>query len=75
MSLATPNINATIQVREMCPADAESWDAFVLANPQATFFHRAGWKTVIERAFGHTTFFFTGRRKWRHQGRVTYGAN
>ena len=24
---------------------------------EATFFHRAGWKTVIERAFGHKTFF------------------
>ena len=57
MSLVTPNISATVQVREMCPADAESWDAFVLANTQATFFHRAGWKTVIERAFGHTTYF------------------
>jgi FemAB-related protein (PEP-CTERM system-associated) len=23
----------------------------------ATFFHRAGWKTVLERAFGHSTYF------------------
>lgn len=29
------------------------WDAFVTACPEASFFHRAGWKEVIERAFGH----------------------
>ncbi len=33
------------------------WDAFVDACPCATFFHRAGWQTVIERAFGHKTWF------------------
>ena len=30
-----------------------AWDRFVAALPQATFFHRAGWRAVIERAFGH----------------------
>jgi FemAB-related protein (PEP-CTERM system-associated) len=33
------------------------WDDFVSHCPQATFFHRAGWKTVIETAFGHPTWF------------------
>ena len=33
------------------------WDAFVSSCPSATFFHRAGWKTVIEGAFGHQTWF------------------
>lgn len=35
----------------------QAWDAFVLSCPEATFFHRAGWQTVIERAFGHKTWF------------------
>ena len=34
-----------------------AWDAYVQAAPDATFFHRAGWKTVLERAFGHKTYF------------------
>jgi FemAB-related protein (PEP-CTERM system-associated) len=34
-----------------------SWDEFVQRCPQATFFHRAGWKTVIETAFRHRTYF------------------
>jgi FemAB-related protein (PEP-CTERM system-associated) len=33
------------------------WDDFVSRCPEATFFHRAGWQTVIETAFGHPTWF------------------
>jgi FemAB-related protein (PEP-CTERM system-associated) len=33
------------------------WDDFVNRCPAATFFHRAGWQTVIEAAFGHPTWF------------------
>jgi FemAB-related protein (PEP-CTERM system-associated) len=39
-----------------------AWDEFVLACPDATFFHRAGWQTVIERAFGHKTWFMVAAR-------------
>jgi FemAB-related protein (PEP-CTERM system-associated) len=38
------------------------WDRFVEAAPDATFFHRAGWKAVIERAFGHPCPFLLARR-------------
>lgn len=34
------------------------WDAFVEQQPDATFFHLSGWKDVIERAFGHKTYFY-----------------
>jgi CelD/BcsL family acetyltransferase involved in cellulose biosynthesis len=47
----------TVRVGELDPADFSRWDAFVAGCSEATFFHRAGWKTVIERAFGHRTFF------------------
>ena len=38
-------------------ATAARWDAFVLACPQATFFHRAGWQSVIGQVFKHPTYF------------------
>jgi FemAB-related protein (PEP-CTERM system-associated) len=38
------------------------WDAFVLAHPQATFFHRSGWLRIIERVFGHQGFFLYAER-------------
>jgi FemAB-related protein (PEP-CTERM system-associated) len=39
------------------------WDAFVMSTPDATFFHRAGWKTVLEEAFGYKTFFLYAEAK------------
>ena len=45
-------------VRLLEPQHVQRWDEFVMSMcPEATFFHRAGWQTVIERAFGHKTWF------------------
>lgn len=44
------------------------WDAFVQNCPNATFFHRAGWKEVIERAFGHRTWFLYAETNGRIEG-------
>ncbi len=49
-----------IVVQQLRPDDvatAQRWDAFVLACPQATFFHRAGWQRVISEVFRHDTYF------------------
>jgi FemAB-related protein (PEP-CTERM system-associated) len=43
-------------------ATAKRWDEFVLACPQATFFHRAGWLRLIEQQFGHQGFFLYAER-------------
>lgn len=42
--------------------DHARWDAFVDDSPEATFFHRAGWRTVIERSFGHRTHYLFAER-------------
>lgn len=55
-------------VQPLQPQDAERWDAFVAACPQATFFHRAGWQAVIERAFGHRTWFLYAQADGRIEG-------
>ncbi len=38
-------------------ASEAAWDAFVRAQPDGSFFHLAGWRRVIERAFGHKTHY------------------
>ena len=48
---------AGLEVKELDAASADRWDAFVAACPEATFFHRAGWKQVIEQSFGHRGHF------------------
>ena len=47
----------SLMVKELESSSLDAWDDYVQRAPQATFFHRSGWKTVLERAFGHRTFF------------------
>lgn len=46
-----------MQIKNFDGSMSEQWDSFVETCPEATFFHKAGWKTVIERSFQHTTHF------------------
>ena len=48
--------------RPLDDAGAAAWDAFVAAHPHGTFFHRAAWRHVIERAFGHRTHYLVAER-------------
>lgn len=57
-----------VSVRPARPEDAPAWDDFVMAEPGATFFHRIGWKTVLEGAFGHRTHFLLAERDGRVEG-------
>ena len=50
------------------PKDYARWDAFVAATPDATFFHRAGWQTIIERTYGHKTWFYYAEQDGRIVG-------
>jgi FemAB-related protein (PEP-CTERM system-associated) len=43
------------------------WDEFVNNTEQATFFHLSGWKEVVEKAFGHKTYFLYTE----HEGEIT----
>lgn len=58
----------TCNVHLMRAADSLRWDAFVESCPAATFFHRAGWQTVIERAFRHPTWFMYAEADGAIQG-------
>ena len=49
---------ALVQLLGNSAEERARWDAFVAACPAATFFHRAGWQSVIERCYGHPTWFF-----------------
>ncbi len=54
----TPEVaELEIRVRELSAVDYTTWDQFVKNCGEATFFHLSGWKEVIEKAFGHHTFF------------------
>lgn len=56
------------QILELNETESARWDAFVEATPDATFFHRSGWKTVIEQVFGHPTHFLYAERDGQIEG-------
>ena len=47
----------TVRVRSAEAADQLAWEQFVEQCEQATFFHRFGWKRVLEEALGHRCHF------------------
>ena len=49
-----------VSVKRLLPHDtveSARWDAFVMACPEATFFHRAGWQNIVRGVFHHDTYF------------------
>ncbi|MBB5369816.1 MULTISPECIES: FemAB family XrtA/PEP-CTERM system-associated protein [unclassified Janthinobacterium] len=56
-SHAPPRPASALDVRRLQAHDHVRWDDFVQTCPEATFFHRAGWQTVMEQGFGHDSYF------------------
>lgn len=54
-------------------AQVARWDAFVTACPQATFFHRAGWQSIIRDVFRHETYFLYAEVQGEMQGVLPLG--
>mgnify|MGYP000120734105 CR=1 FL=1 len=50
-------VQTGVRLNTLQASDHARWDAYILAHPAASFFHRAGWQRVIEQAFGHRTHF------------------
>ncbi|MDP2004486.1 MAG: FemAB family PEP-CTERM system-associated protein [Rubrivivax sp.] len=36
---------------------AAAWDAYVMACPQATFFHRSAWQSIMREVFHHDAYY------------------
>lgn len=53
---------ATLTVRPCTDADRERWDGFVFACPDATFFHRFGWREIFATVFRHRTHYLLAER-------------
>ena len=51
-----------ISVRPFPDADAGRWEAFVRGCPEATFFHRIGWRDIIEDVFHHRCHYLVAER-------------
>jgi FemAB-related protein (PEP-CTERM system-associated) len=61
--IASPERAATaVIVRPARDSDAAAWDAFVQRCPEATFFHRFGWREIIAEVFRHRPYYLVAER-------------
>ena len=62
---AAPRIGRTqlpAVVRSFEAGDAARWEAFAAGCASATFFHRLGWRAIIEDVFRHRTHYLLAER-------------
>ncbi|MDR1936638.1 MAG: FemAB family PEP-CTERM system-associated protein [Candidatus Accumulibacter sp.] len=50
------------------PQAARRWDEFIQSCPEATFFHRAGWRDIVSGVFRHPTHFLYAEREGAIEG-------
>lgn len=63
----------SLTVRTAVDGDAAAWDAYVQTAPAATFFHRFGWRRVIQEALNRPCHFLLAERHGRIEGLLPLG--
>lgn len=74
--MPTSTESASLSVKRLGADDSLNvarWEAFVLACPQSTFFHRAGWQNIITKVFKHQTYFLYAERNGVIEGVLPLG--
>ncbi|HEY3181000.1 MAG TPA: FemAB family XrtA/PEP-CTERM system-associated protein [Casimicrobiaceae bacterium] len=61
-------VAGSVSVRRYETHEAEKWEAFVAQCRDATFFHRIGWRDLIEDVFGHRCHYLVAERDGRWSG-------
>jgi len=57
------DISYGVTVRAAREADRASWNVFVGARPEGTFFHRFEWSDVLAKALNHRTHYLLAERQ------------
>jgi FemAB-related protein (PEP-CTERM system-associated) len=74
--MPTSTESASLSVKRLSADDSLNvarWEAFVLACPQSSFFHRAGWQNIITKVFKHQTYFLYAERNGVIEGVLPLG--
>lgn len=54
--------NLSTEVALACQTDWADWDTFVEQHPNASVYHLSGWRTVIQKSFGHDCPYLVAKR-------------
>lgn len=52
----------SIRIKTIEPVDAPAWDEYVYNHPKAILYHMSGWKNVIDKTYGHKTYYLMAIR-------------
>ena len=53
----TNSSNPKVIIRLYKEMDQKAWDAYIHAHSQGTIFHLTKWKNVIEKTYGHMSYY------------------
>ncbi len=60
---ATRDLHTAVSLIDEQPTSLKQWSAFVSQEASAGFYHQLDWRDIIEREFGHKTFYLIARRR------------
>ena len=47
-----------MEVKEITQEDCNKWNDYVMNHPDGTFYHLIGWKNVVEKTYGHKSYYY-----------------
>ena len=56
------DLETRCEIKRLGNGDEPRWDAFVRDAPEATFFHQAAWRGLLEQALGHRTHYLYAQK-------------
>ena len=56
-----------VEIRFYQDIDKPLWDSYVLNHSEATLYHLCGWKNVIEKTYGHKTYYLMATKNDEHE--------
>ena len=62
-----------MEIKHLTNSSKERWDEFVNHQPEATFFHKSGWREVLETVFAHPAYFLYAETNGKIQGILPLG--
>ncbi len=46
-----------MEIQEIKKSDEKKWDEYVLNHPNSTFYHQLKWEKVVNRCYGHKSYY------------------
>ena len=52
-----------IKIKKISQAETDAWDTYINAHPNATLYHLSALKNIIEKTYGHKTYYLIAEQQ------------